>query len=73
MTHKICLFVVVLIFLLPIKAAAVEYTAPEVPKDAATYMPEDTESFADGLWSIVKSTSNFFAYSNYLDPLNNID
>lgn len=55
MTHKICLFVAVLIFLLPIKAAAVEYTAPEVPKGAAKYMPEDTESFADGLWSIVKS------------------
>lgn len=32
----------------------IEFTAPEAPGSANTYMPEDTESFAEGLWSIIQ-------------------
>lgn len=52
---KRIIFLTAIIFLmLPIRVQAVSYTAPEAPKRAAQYMPENTESFTDGLWSIVK-------------------
>lgn len=31
------------------------FTAPTVPDSALTYMPENTESFAEGLWYIIKT------------------
>lgn len=34
---------------------AMEFTAPEAPESAQEYMPEDTESFAEGLWYVIKS------------------
>ena len=33
---------------------ATEYTAPEVPESATEYMPEDPETFGEGLWHIIK-------------------
>ncbi len=39
---------------LVIPVNAVEYTAPEVPDDAQEFLPEDTQSFSEGLWYIVK-------------------
>lgn len=53
---KIILFVLVLsfVFAMPITAQATAYTAPEAPRQAQKYMPEDTESFSEGLWSILK-------------------
>ena len=38
----------------PVTVNAMDFTAPEVPKHAQEYMPQDTESFGDGLWSIIK-------------------
>ena len=36
-------------------AYATAFTAPEVPSTGEYYMPEDTESFADGLWYVIRS------------------
>lgn len=47
-------FVAILMVFSPIAAHAMDYTAPEVPRHAQEYMPENTESFGEGLWSIVK-------------------
>lgn len=38
----------------PVTAQAMSYTAPDAPAQAEKYMPEDTESFGEGLWSILK-------------------
>lgn len=35
--------------------SAMEFTAPTAPESAQRYMPEDTETFAEGLWYIIKS------------------
>lgn len=45
------LFVCVLV----IPVNAMEFTAPEAPENAQEYMPENTETFADGLWYVIKS------------------
>lgn len=37
----------------PVKATAI--TAPEAPADVQQYMPEDTESFSNGLWYVIRS------------------
>lgn len=34
---------------------ALSYTAPTAPDSAQIYMPEDTESFSDGLWYVIRS------------------
>lgn len=34
---------------------AMEFTPPQVPDSAETYMPEDTQSFGEGLWYVIKS------------------
>lgn len=49
------LMALVMLGLLLIPVAAEQWTAPTVPDDAQMYMPEDTQSFADGLWYIIKS------------------
>lgn len=50
------LIIFVLLSLLLIRpAAAMEFTAPAAPESAQEYMPSQNESFADGLWYILKS------------------
>ena len=44
-----------LLFSLVTPVAAMEFTAPPVPDEGLEYMPQDTESFADGLWYVIKS------------------
>ena len=41
--------------LLVLPVNATDITAPEVPQSGEQYMPEDTESFGEGLWYIIKS------------------
>ncbi len=41
--------------LLPIKTFALELTPPEVPISGQEYMPQNTESLADGLWEIIQT------------------
>ena len=50
--------IVILLFLITAFAmpvSAMEFTAPTAPDSALEYMPQDTESFADGLWYVIKS------------------
>ena len=50
---KIIIYFLIVIFLtLPVFAT--EYTAPAVPEGAKNYMPEENETFAQGLWYIFK-------------------
>lgn len=52
---KKILILLLLFFLLPQPVLAIEYTAPTVPEEAEVYMPENTESFAEGLWHVLSS------------------
>ncbi len=53
MRKLLILFIMIFILTTPVKAA--EFTAPDVPKGVEDLMPVETETFADGLWKIVKS------------------
>ena len=49
------LFLICIIVLCSRPVCAMEFTAPQAPESAEKYMPEDTESFGEGLWYIIKS------------------
>jgi len=51
---KKLIFLVIILFLMLQPVSATEFAAPEVPESAEKYMPEDTESFGEGLWYIIK-------------------
>ena len=57
---KKAFLLILLIFLLPIKAAALELTPPAAPDTAQDYMPEEPKSFSEGLWYIVKQAITKF-------------
>ena len=46
---------IALILLMTVPVSAMEFTAPEVPDGVQQYMPEGQESFAEGLWYIIKT------------------
>ena len=48
-------FVLALVWLLAVPVSAMELTPPTVPPQAEQLLPAETESFAEGLWSILKS------------------
>ena len=53
--RKYIIFLLFLLFIIqPVSATA--FTAPSAPESAQQYMPHEQESFADGLWYILKST-----------------
>lgn len=47
----------VLIIGLTSRVYGLEFTAPQVPDSGKQYMPADTESFADGLWFVIKTAT----------------
>lgn len=49
------IFVILILFALAVPASAAEITAPEVPKSGSEMMPENTESFGDGLWELLQN------------------
>lgn len=53
MKKWIIALIFVCIFALPV--SAMEFTAPTAPEAAQKYMPEEQESFAQGLWYILKT------------------
>lgn len=55
------LLLVLLISLLAVPVSAMDITAPSAPPDAQELMPMETESFADGLWTVIKSAIANFA------------
>lgn len=50
------LVIIILILLtLPVSVNAMEFTAPEAPIEAEKYMPEESGSFGEDLWHVIKS------------------
>ena len=47
--------VILIISFLVIPVSAMDITAPEAPESAQEYMPDETETFAEGLWYIIKT------------------
>lgn len=52
---KKLLMIIGLVLLLAMPIAAAEYTAPTVPESVKPLMPAETESFGEGLWTVIKS------------------
>lgn len=52
---KVFLCVLIIFSFMPLTVNATEYTLPEVPESAQEYMPDHTESFAEGLWFVIRS------------------
>ena len=52
---KRIIFMVLLVLVLAFPVSAMDFTAPEAPDAAQQYMNEETESFADGLWYILRT------------------
>lgn len=53
MRRLLCLITLLIVIAAP--ANAMEFTAPSAPEQALKYMPEETESFGEGLQFVVKS------------------
>ena len=49
------LILIFLVLTMTTSVSALEYTAPQAPESVEDLMPVETESFADGLWKIVKN------------------
>lgn len=43
------------VLLMAVPVSAMDFTAPPAPEDVQELMPAQTDSFAEGLWSIIKS------------------
>lgn len=56
---KKLLMLIVLTVSLCVPVAAMEFTAPQVPESAQIYMPENTKSFGEDLWYIIKRAITF--------------
>ncbi len=52
---KKLLIILLLVVFVSFPAQSAEYSAPTVPPSAEKYMPDNTESFAEGLWQIILS------------------
>lgn len=52
---KKCLLILMLLAFLVYPVSAMEFTAPAVPESAEQYMPNSQETFAQGLWYIIKN------------------
>lgn len=63
MRKLIILFALLCLF--SVHVEAMEFTAPAAPEEAQQYMPEDTESFAEGLWKVIKAAISSFQPSLY--------
>lgn len=55
------ILVICIILCVAVPVNALEVTAPEVPESGEKYMPEDTETFAEGVWIIVKAAISALA------------
>ena len=51
---KLIVIVIALIIILPLPVSALDIEAPIAPEAADEYMPENAESFAQGVWYILK-------------------
>lgn len=54
------LLLILLIGCLVMPVSAMEIEPPDIPDTAELYMPENTESFGEGLWYVIRSAINAF-------------
>ena len=47
--------IVIIIACFSVPVSAMEFTPPEAPASAEKYMPDNTESFGEGVWKIIKA------------------
>ena len=52
---KRAIIILTVILLMAVPAHGMEFTAPDAPKEALEYLPEDTQNFGEGLWFVIKS------------------
>lgn len=52
MKKALLLLILIILWAVPVNAS--EFSAPEVPVSGQKYFPDDTESFGEGLWQIIK-------------------
>lgn len=57
---KKAIIVLLLLFGMTISVQAMEFEPPDVPDSGADYMPENPESFGEGLWLIIKQAIGEF-------------
>lgn len=50
---KLTVIIILVTILLPMRVHAIDITPPVAPDSAEEYMPEDTQSFAEGVWYIL--------------------
>lgn len=58
---KRLLMLMILVTVLTVPVSAMEFISPSAPSDVQELMPAETESFAQGLWTVVKSAMEKFA------------
>ena len=58
---KRLLMLLILIFVLAMPVSAMDFTPPSAPSDVQELMPAETESFAQGLWTVIKAGIEKFA------------
>lgn len=51
----VCIVMSIVISLLIQPVSAMDFTAPSAPPDVEKYMPDDSATFSDGLWYVIKS------------------
>ncbi len=57
---KKLILLVMVMFLIVIPVQAMEFEPPVVPDSGEPYMPDDTETFMEGLWFVIRSAINDF-------------
>mgnify|MGYP003290637770 CR=1 FL=1 len=50
-----CVICLLMVSFLVFSASALDFSAPPVPNDAEQYMPQEQETFGEGLWYILKT------------------
>lgn len=58
MKKIILMFCLVIFLTVPVRA--MEFDPPEVPESGEQYMPQDTQTFAEGLWYVIRSAIEQF-------------
>ncbi len=52
---RIAVIIIMIMLAFPVSVKAMEIEPPSAPDSSAEYMPENTESFAEGVWYILKN------------------
>lgn len=62
------LLLFLLIFFIAVPVSGAEFTVPEAPDSARQFLPDETESFGEGLWYVISSALKAM-HPNFMDAL----